>query len=72
MLTEKAKHKIKVIVFWEKHGLAATLDAFPHKRSTLFNWKQILAENNGRLESLNEKSTSPKSKRKRIVDPSIE
>ena len=72
MLTEKAKHKIKVIVFWEKHGLEATLDAFPHKRSALFNWKHILAENNGRLESLNEKKTSPKNKRKRIVDPMIE
>jgi len=72
MLTERAKHKVKVIVFWEKHGLAAALDAFPYKRSTLFNWKRILAENNGRLESLNEKSTSPKSKRKRIVDPIIE
>ena len=72
MLTEKAKHKVKVIVFWEKHGLEATLDAFPHKRSTLFNWKRILAENNGRLKSLNERSTSPKSKRKRIVDPHIE
>jgi transposase InsO family protein len=72
MLTEKAKHKAKVIVFWEKHGLEAALDAFPHKRSTLFNWKQILAENNGRLESLNEKKTSPKSKRKRAVDERIE
>jgi len=72
MLTEKAKHKVKVIVFWEKHGLEATLDAFPHKRSTLFNWKRILAENNGRLESLNEKSTSPINRRKRAVDAQIE
>jgi transposase InsO family protein len=72
MLTEKAKHKVKVIVFWEKHGLEAALDAFPHKRSTLYNWKRILAENNGRLESLNEKKTSPNNKRKRIVDERIE
>jgi transposase InsO family protein len=72
MLTEKAKHKVKVIVFWEKHGIEATLDAFPHKQSTLYNWKNILAENNGRMESLNEKSTSPKGKRKRITDPKIE
>jgi transposase InsO family protein len=72
MLTEKAKHKVKVIVFWEKHGLDAALDAFPHKKSTLYNWKRILAENNGRLESLNEKKTSPNNKRKRIVDPKIE
>jgi hypothetical protein len=62
MLTEKAKHKVKVIVFWEKHGLEATLDAFAHKKSTLYNWKSILAKNNGRLESLNEKKTSPKNK----------
>jgi hypothetical protein len=72
MLTEKAKHKVKVIVFWEKHGLEATLDAFSHKKSTLYNWKSNLAENNGRLEFLNEKKTSPKNKRKRIVDPGIE
>jgi transposase InsO family protein len=64
MLQEKAKRKIKVLVFMEKHGLAATLDAFPHKRSTIFSWKKTLAENNGRLESLNEKSTRPKTYRK--------
>jgi len=36
MLTEKAKLKAKVLIFWEKHGLEAALDAFPHKRSTLY------------------------------------
>ena len=71
MLTEKAKHKIRVIIFWEKHGIEATLDAFPHKRATLYNWKRILAKNNGRLESLNEKKTNPTNKRKRIVDQRI-
>jgi len=64
MLTNKAKHKIKVIVFWDKHGLDATLDAFPHKRSTLFEWKRKLRESGGRLESLNEKSKRPKKVRK--------
>jgi putative transposase len=63
MLTDKAKHKVKVIIFWEKHGLDATLDAFPHKRSTLFEWKRTLKTNNGRLESLNEKSKRPKKMR---------
>jgi len=64
MLTDKAKYKVKVLVFWEKHGLEATIDAFPHKRSALFEWKKTLKENNGRLESLNEKSRCPKNKRK--------
>lgn len=36
MLTEKAKHKARILVFWEKHGIQATLDAFPVKRPTLF------------------------------------
>ena len=40
MITEKAKLKAKVLVFWEKYGLKAALDAFPVKRSTLFNWKR--------------------------------
>lgn len=71
MLTDKAKHKIRVLVFWEKHGLEAALDAFPHKRSALFEWKRILKENNGRLESLNEKSRCPKNKRKSDWNPEI-
>ncbi|MGB9608932.1 MAG: hypothetical protein ACPL3E_00995, partial [Minisyncoccia bacterium] len=64
MLTEKAKYKAKILIFWEKHGLEATLDAFLVKRSTLFEWKKILRDNNGKLESLNEKSRCPKNKRK--------
>lgn len=64
MLTDKAKHKARVLVFWGKHGLEATLDAFPHKRSILFEWKKTLKDNNGNLESLNEKSKSPKTREK--------
>jgi putative transposase len=71
MLQEKSKHKIKVLVFMEKHGLDATLDAFPHKRSTIFSWKKALKDGNGRLESLNEKSTRPKSARKADWDENV-
>lgn len=31
MITEKAKIKAKILIFWEKHGLKAALDAFPYK-----------------------------------------
>jgi len=65
MLTEKAKYKAKVLVFWEKHGLAATKDAFPIKRSSLFIWKKKLNESGGKLESLNDKKRTPQTKRKR-------
>jgi len=66
MLTEKAKYKAKVLIFWEKHGLQATLDAFSVKRSTLFLWKQQFNNRGKRLESLNEKSRTPRTKRKRL------
>jgi hypothetical protein len=61
MITDKAKHKAKVLAFWEKHGLEATLDAFPHKRSTLFLWKKKLKQGGGKLEALNDQSCTPKS-----------
>lgn len=72
MITDKAKNKVKIISFWEKHGLEATLDAFPYKRSTLFLWKQTLKENKGKIQSLNDKSKSPHKKRKRIINQKIE
>ena len=65
MLSEKAKFKAKVLVFWEKHGLEATIDAFPVKRSTLFLWRKKLNDNQGKLISLNDKKRTPKHTRKR-------
>lgn len=65
MITEKAKYKAKILAFWEKHGLEATTDAFPAKRSTLFEWKRKLKEGNGKPEALNEKKRAPKNTRRR-------
>ena len=65
MITEKAKYKAKVLVFWEKHGLAATMDAFSVKRSALFLWKQKLKNSGGKLESLDDKKRIPRTTRKR-------
>lgn len=66
MITEKAKRKARILVFWEKHGLPATLDAFPVKESTLYAWKKQWKEGGGKIESLNDKSRSPQTRRKRI------
>ena len=40
MIQEKALKKTKILVFFEKHGLEATRDAFEVKRSTLYLWKK--------------------------------
>jgi transposase-like protein len=66
MLTQKAKDKAKILVFLEKHGIEATMDAFPVKRSTLFVWKRQLKEGHGKLIALNEKKRIPKYTRKRV------
>ena len=65
MITQKALHKARVLAFWEKHGLASTIDAFDVKRSTLFLWKKQQKEGKGRIEALNERSKTPRNKRKR-------
>ena len=44
MVTEKAKHKFKVIVFWKKCGLAATLEAYGVKERTVYHWQAFLKE----------------------------
>jgi putative transposase len=68
LLQEEAKKKAKILTFWQKHGLEATMEAFDVKRATLFLWKKKLTESNGNLIALNNKSRAPINKRKRVVD----
>lgn len=65
MVTEKAKHKLRVLAFWQKHSLKAAVDAFGVKERTLYSWKSKLKKGNGNHEALNDKSRRPKNVRKR-------
>ncbi len=65
MISEKAKYRVRVLIFWEKHGLLATLDAFPYQKSTLYSWRQAWIKGGRKIEALNEKSRAPQKKRKR-------
>lgn len=71
MVSDIALKRVKILSFWETHGLTATVDAFGVKRSTLFLWKAKLNAGGGRLESLNTGSRAPKRRRTRVVDPRI-
>lgn len=71
MVTEKAKLKARILAFWEKHGLAPTIEAFSVKERTLYNWKSQQKKGGGQLESLNEQSRRPKTVRKRNWPPAI-
>lgn len=63
MVSEKALKKARILVFWEKHGFQATLDAFPVKKRTLYLWKSVWEKSAKKLEALNEKSRAPQKKR---------
>jgi transposase InsO family protein len=65
MVTEKAKRKARILAFWQKHGLEATIEAFGTKRRTLYFWKRQQKDGGGSFEALNEKSKRPKSVRYR-------
>jgi len=66
MITQKAQQRLKILIFWEKHGLEATLDAFSIKERTLYNWKSKFKKSGKKLESLNDDPKSPIIRRKRI------
>ena len=68
MITKEAKRRYGILVFWGKHGIQATLDAFQVKKRTLFNWKRKLKTGNNKVESLNPGSRAPRAKRKRLWD----
>ena len=71
MITKQAERKAKILVFWEKHGLDATIEAFEVKRRTLFDWKKKWIAHGRKTEALNEKSRAPKTKRKRLWDGEV-
>jgi len=66
MIQPKALHKARVLAFWEKHGLPATIDAFKAKRRTLFLWKKQFNQGGRIIQALNEQKTTPKKKRSRL------
>lgn len=71
MITEQAKERCRILCFWEKHGNAATYEAFKVSRATLFRWQKALKRGSGKLETLNAKSRCPENKRRRIVPGNV-
>ena len=64
MINEEATERVKILVFWERYGLEATMEAFGVSRRTLFRWKNKLDEK-GNVEALNNGSREPKRHRRR-------
>lgn len=71
MIQEKAKKKAEIVYFFEKFGFEPTISAFKVSKSSIYLWRKTFKENQGRIESLNEKSKAPKNPRKSKIDPKI-
>ncbi|MDO8492449.1 MAG: integrase core domain-containing protein [bacterium] len=71
MISEKAKERCRVLSFWERHGQEATREAFRVSSRTLFRWQRALKNDSGKLESLNPKRTTPRTRRMRNAPPDL-
>ena len=63
MENKEAQKRLKILKFFDKYGLEATIEAFDISRRTLYRWKATLTKNKNNIISLNPKSTKPKHKR---------
>ena len=68
----EVERRIKILKFWNIHGLEATNDAFGVSRATLFRWQQVLDNNQGNVATLDPKSTAPKQRRVRSIPRDLE
>lgn len=68
-ISEIAKHRFKMLEFWDKHGLQATLDAFNISRRSLYNYRKRFKTLG--LVGLNDQSKRPHNLRKTCWDNRI-
>jgi len=69
--SDTAQYRLRVIEYYRKFGLNATLEAFPVKRSTLFLWQKTFKEGKGNLKSLIPQSSRPKEVRQMQTHPLV-
>src|SRR5262245_19538245 len=66
MVSEKAQERYRALRFWERYGLQPTIEAFKVKRRTLYHWRKKLRKGGENPEALNDRSTAPGKRRKRL------
>jgi len=71
MISKEAKRRKKILDFWQKYGLEATIDAFGVSRRTLYRWRAKLKKAEGELTALNPQSKRPKRVRQSRVSLEI-
>jgi transposase InsO family protein len=65
MIAPDAQKRLTILQFWQRHGLAATREAFQVGRRTLYLWRAKLQAEGGNVAALVPGSTAPKRRRQR-------
>jgi len=55
-----ALRRVKILDFWQRHGLSAAIDAFGVSRRTLYYWQRTYRAAQGKAHALNEGSRAPR------------
>ena len=71
MTTKDAQERLRILRFWDTHGLPATLDAFEVSRRTLDRWKAELRAQGGNAAALAAKGSAPRRRRRPRTDPRL-
>jgi transposase-like protein len=71
MTPNEPQERLKILEFFHKHGLEATVDAFGVSRRTLYRWKKALKDSGGNPAALIPRSSAPKRKRTPTADPRL-
>ncbi len=71
LVDNKAEYRMKALLFWDKHWLEATLDAYEVSERTLFNWKRKYKSSWKMISWLSDKSRRPRNTRKRERAPEV-
>jgi hypothetical protein len=66
--SQVAQYRLMVLEFWKAHGIKATIEAYQVSKTTLYDWRKILNQSQGKTTSLIPKSTRPKKVRSMMVD----
>jgi transposase InsO family protein len=69
--SDTAQYRLRVLTYYHRFGLEATLAAFPVKRSTLYLWQRKLKTSGGRLSSLVPRSSRPHRVRQMETHPMV-
>lgn len=65
LVDKVAQERMKILLFWGKYGLSATIDAYSVSERTLYSWRKKYREWWGKTYALSKKKTIPKTRRKR-------